>query len=468
MNKRIVAYFFLMCLISISLNAISSDIQPNPGWRAGVARLKITPEQPMPLAGFVGRNEVFERIVTDVWVKALAFEDIKGNRSVLITFDLATIRKSLSDRIRDRLKAKYQLSKDQIILNVSHTHSSVALYSPGSDSVSVIGKRVKEYTEQLEDKIVDLAGRAINSLQPVQIFSGNGIARFQVNRRNNGESTITPLTDLKGPNDYSVPVIKVVNKSGKIIAVAFGYACHNTVIKGYELSGDYAGFAQLDLEKANPGTTALFFQGCGGNLNPLPRQKVALAEQYGQTLASAVQTVLSDSMQELSPNLTTIYKEISLPLAPPLTKGRLEELVASAAVPEWVKGGIRRDIAKLERGESLPVSYPTYPIQVWKLGEQTMIMLGGEPVVEYAIRFKEIYGPNLFVLGYSNEMMTYIPTSAILREGDYEGGIVQLSAGLRWSLEMESYLISQVVELARKADVVIPDYLESSLKNYRY
>lgn len=468
MKKLLLVYFLSLYLILDSYNASASDGQVISGWKAGVARLKITPDQPLPMAGFVNRKGPYVGILTDVWVKALAFEDAKGNRSVLVTLDLATIRKGFSDQIRDQVKVKYHLSRDQIILNVSHTHSSVALYSPGSDSVSVLGKRTKTYTEQLVSNIVNLVGKALNALEPVQVFSGNGIARFQVNRRNNPESTITPLTVLKGPNDYSVPVIKVVNKTGKIIAVAFGYACHNTVINGYELSGDYAGFAQLDLEKSNPGITALFFQGCGGNMNPLPRRKPGLAEQYGLTLASAVQTVLSDSMQELSPDLITSYKEIPLPLAPALTKEKLSELAASTVVPDWIKGGINRDIAKLEKGESLPASYPTYPIQVWRLGGQTMIMMGGEVVIEYAIQLKQIFGENIFVLGYSNEMMTYIPTTAMLREGDYEGGMVQLSAGLRWSLEMESFLINQVIELTRKAGVIAPDYLEQSLKNYRY
>src|SRR5690606_39897908 len=66
-------------------------------------------------------------------------------------------------------------------------------------------------------------------------------------------------------------------------------------------SGDYVGFAQIALEKAYPGTTALFFQGAGGDQNPLPRRTVALAEQYGNTLAAAVERVVKEEMRPLSP-----------------------------------------------------------------------------------------------------------------------------------------------------------------------
>lgn len=470
MKKLILVFLFLSCLGLCTSYADASDwqIRNTDGWKAGAARVKITPGQPMKMAGYTDRTDPSDGTLIDLWAKALALEDSKGSRSVLVTLDLATIKKWFSDKIRDQIQSRYHLSKAQIVLNVSHTHTGPATYSPGGDSTSVYGKRAKEYTEQLGDKIVALVGTALNSLESVQIFSGNGFARFQVNRRNNLESDLTPLTTLNGPNDYSVPVIKVVNKSGKLIAVAFGYACHNTVLKGYEWSGDYAGFAQLDVEKNNPGITALFFQCCGGNMNPLPRRSVGLARQYGQTLASAVQNVLDEKMQELSPNLTTSYEEIPLPLAAPLTIDKLKELDKSELVPYWTKNGIERDIKMLQNGESLPTTYPEYPIQVWRLGNQTMIMMGGEVVIEYDIQLKQIFGNNIFVLGYSNDVMTYIPTAAMLRAGDYEGGIVQLASGLRWSLGMESFLLSHVIKLAKEAGVAVPDYLESSLQHYRY
>ncbi|MBW7892526.1 MAG: hypothetical protein H3C48_16180 [Chitinophagaceae bacterium] len=44
------------------------------------------------------------------------------------------------------------------------------------------------------------------------------------------------LSNLSGPNDYAVPVLKVVNQSGKMLAVMFGYACHNTVLADYKWS----------------------------------------------------------------------------------------------------------------------------------------------------------------------------------------------------------------------------------------
>src|SRR5690606_5603497 len=115
-----------------------------------------------------------------------------------------------------------------------------------------------------ENKIVDLVGSAIEAKKPSRIFTQNGATRFQVNRRNNKESSLSELTELKGPNDFAVPVLKVVTaEDNKLTAVAFGYSCHPTVLSLDEWSGDYPGFAQMEVENAYPGVTALFFQ-CTG------------------------------------------------------------------------------------------------------------------------------------------------------------------------------------------------------------
>src|SRR5439155_3646460 len=122
-----------------------------------------------------------------------------------------------------------------------------------------------------------------------------GSAGFGVNRRNNREADVPKLIQqgaLKGPVDHAVPVLAVFLPDGKLKAVLFGYACHNTVMSFYQWSGDYAGFAQMALEKSHPEATAMFFMGCGGDQNPLPRRQLALAERYGNMLAAAVEEVL--------------------------------------------------------------------------------------------------------------------------------------------------------------------------------
>ncbi|MDD4109829.1 MAG: neutral/alkaline non-lysosomal ceramidase N-terminal domain-containing protein [Prolixibacteraceae bacterium] len=449
---RILAFIFLFANGFYILPAKSE------GWKAGIARKNITPEEAVWMAGYGGRDHPAEGTLVDLWAKALALRDENGNKAVLITTDLESFPKSVSDNIRNRLVKELDLSKDRIILNSSHTHSGPVLdgmfniYTNDSQQL----ERISNYTKSLENDIFSLVKEALSKMAPVDLYVQNGVTRFQVNRRNNVERNIDALTELNGPNDYAVPVIKVVDKREKIIAVAFGYSCHATTLSGYLWSGDYPGFAQMELEKLYPGTTALFFQGAGADQNPLPRRTVALAKQYGRELAYAVDRVLNEEMKKLSPQLSTAYSEVDLKFAGHPDK---EELISfaertSGYQRQWAESLIN----KMEKGEPQADSYP-YPVQVWKLGEQPVIILGGELVVDYAIKLKQIFGQDTFVLGYSNDVMAYIPSERILEEGGYEGASSQIAFGLPapWAVGIETVIISKVLELAEQAGITMPE-----------
>jgi len=439
-----------------------ADIHGNDNmWKAGTARTIITPEQPLWLAGYYARKSPAEGKLHDIWAKALALEDAKGNKAVLVTADLIGFPKGMSDRIRDRIEDKFGLSRAQVILSSSHTHSGPGL-TGGLVEVYPLAneefEKIREYSGRLEDMIVDLVGDALNSLQPAELFSENGVVRFQVNRRNNSESSLTAQTDLNGPNDYAVPVLKVVKGSGDIMAVVFGYACHPTVLNLNLWSGDYPGFAQLEIEKMYPGATAMFFQGAGADQNPVPRRTVSLARQYGLELAAAVDRVLNEEMKKLSPDFSVAYRDIQLELTTPPTKNELVKMAE-----EFSLSDIRRElwaldmIRKIDNGESLPVTYP-YPVQVWNIGGQTLVSLGGELLIDYSVSLKRILGQDIFVMGYANDVMAYIPPVRVLREGGYESEQSQrYTYGLpgAWKSNIETIIIKGVLDLAEETGVPV-------------
>lgn len=427
-------------------------------WEAGVAEVIITPEGPLWMAGYAFRSHPSEGKITGLHAKALALEDGGGKRVVLVTMDLVGIPKQLSDKVRDELTSRYDLSRAQVILNTSHTHTGPVLTGALVDIYPIDAseqKKIDAYTDWLGGRIVEVVGQALARLKPAQLYSGSGIARFQVNRRNNQEKSLLSETPLNGPNDYAVPVIKVLDGKGAPVAIVFGYACHNTVLSGYKWSGDYAGFAQLDLEKAYPGAVAMFFQGCGADQNPLPRRTLGLAHQYGQTLAAAVTCVLEGDMKALRPQLATAYGEVQLQLNTPPTEAVLAQKVEKTTGFE--KRWATRLLQKLKDGDTLRTSYP-FPVEVWKLGDQALIALGGEDVVEYAIELKRMFGQGLFVLGYSNDVMTYIPTPKILREGGYEGATAAMVYGLpaTWKPSVSTLIFDEVLKLASEAGLEMP------------
>ncbi len=449
-----VAFFIFL---SISLQGIYG--QPVANWKAGVAKVKITPEQNIWMAGYAARTEPSKGVLHDLWAKAIFLEDSLGNTALLITSDLLGFPKDVSDRIRDSLNARLGLSRAQIILNSSHTHSGPVLtdalrsiYPLNTEQKEVIEK----YTNRLVSDIIDLAQQAKNALQPVSICSGNGVVRFQVNRRNNTGSNLTQLYELKGPNDYAVPVLKIENKNSEILAIVFGYGCHPTVLSGYKLSGDYPGFAQLEIEKNHEGAVAMFFQGAGADENPLPRRTEALAKQYGTELAAAVERVLEEDMMKLGSQLKAEYTEVMLNLKDPLSKNELEHLINNS--DGYMKNWGEELLGKMKNGETIKSSYP-YPVQYWQLGNQKIISLGGELLSGYSIKLKKIFGDDIFVMGYSNDVMAYIPTEQVLFEGGYEGETSQMVYGMPsvWEKGIENTIIEAVVELVKSSGIKLDE-----------
>jgi neutral ceramidase len=431
------------------------------GWKAGVAKTEITPAEPLKMSGYAGRTELCKEKLHPLWAKALALEDAAGNRSVLVTMDLALLPRAIADDIKARINKQYNLDRSHVLLSWSHTHTGPVISDDifydflgieASDRV-----KIDRYSKQTEDQIVNAVGKALNSLSPVKVFSGIGVARFAVNRRNNNEAALTPLTPLAGPVDHSVPVISVTKTNGEIMAIVFGYACHSTTLNGYQWSGDYPGFAQAELEEIFPGSVAMFFAGAGADQNPLPRRTVALARQHGKTLAAAVEAVASDPMQELDPVMKTGYREVYLPFT---TLPSREELVkAKESSNIYKKKWATRLLANLDRDKKFPAGYPAYPLQIWKLGNQNLVALGGEVVVDYSLRLKQIIGPDLFVMSYANDEVFYIPSTRVLREGGYEGTdvLIYTNRPATWSAEIENIILGGVIDLAKETGVKIAE-----------
>lgn len=425
---------------------------PEP-WRAGVAKVNITPPQPMWMAGYASRNRPADGKLTDLWAKALVLQNPSGSRAALVTLDLIGVDRGLAACVCNALECKHGLRRSEIAICCSHTHTGPVVagalrplhYLLLDDQQRSLAD---QYAGLLKEKIVQVVGEATARMEPAQLASGYGRTTFAVNRRENPEANVPALRGqgrLKGPSDHDVPVLTVRHPDGRLVAVAFGYACHATVLDSYQWSGDYPGFAQIELEQAHPGSIALFVAGCGADQNPLPRRSVDLAQQYGRQLAAAVASVLAGAMLPVGDGLLCRYREVDLPLAALPTADDLNR--DAEAKDTHVASRARMLLAQIADGNSLSPSYP-YPVQTWRLGgELQMVFLGGEVVVDYALRVKAAQqGPRTWLAGYANDLMGYIPSRRVLAEGGYEGGDAAVYYGLPtvWAPEVEDTVVREV------------------------
>ncbi|RMG34687.1 MAG: hypothetical protein D6725_13805 [Planctomycetota bacterium] len=428
-----------------------------PSWRAGVARAVITPPKLMWMSGYASRNRPAEGKLHDLWAKALVLED-GTRRYVLVTLDLVGIGRELSDRIRRQLERTHGLKRSQITLATSHTHTGpvvgrnlATMYFLDAEQK----RRVAEYADFLTTRIVRAVGQAFADLAPATLHYGENHAAFAVNRRNNREADVPRLREagqLRGPVDHSVPVLAVRRPDGSLKAIVFGYACHATVLSFYKWSGDWPGFAQLEIEHRHPGATALFVAGCGADQNPLPRRKVEYAERYGREMADAVDRALSGDLRRLTPALRFAYEEIPLAFDRLPTEAELQRDTTSDN--RYIAARARALLQELRKHGRLAPAYP-YPVQVVRVGELCMVVLGGEVVVDYALRLKRELAPRTaWIVAYANDVPAYIPSLRVLKEGGYEGETSMIYYGRpsRWSPNVEEHIIRTVHRLVHATD----------------
>ena len=221
------------------------------GWKAGVAKADITPDKPMWMSGYAGRDHRAERTRTKLWGKVLILEDPQGQRVAAITLDLVGIDQATSNTLRSRITKEHGLERSHIALLCSHTHCGpvvghhlAAMYPLSEEDRNLI----TEYTAGLIEELVTAVGQALSDLTPAELSWSSGRVGFAVNRRTNPEAEVPALRaagELRGPSDHDVPILQVAS-GDQIKAIVCGYACQATALEFCEWCGDYPGFAMRD------------------------------------------------------------------------------------------------------------------------------------------------------------------------------------------------------------------------------
>ena len=436
-----------------SLLPTFSSAEPNRNWKAGAAKAVITPKTLMWMAGYASRTKPAEGADMDLFAKALVLEDDHGGRLAILTADLVSVPREVRLATAAAVAKAHGIPPERLLINVSHTHCGPELRvwrTSRTDDAPRREREAAEYGATLVETFTRLVGEAWAKREEATADYVHSRCGFAMNRRRpDGKGGFTNAPHPDGPVDHRVPVLRLRTADDqRELAIVFGYACHCTTLNHQRFNGDYAGYAQAMLENAHPGAVALFMNGCSGDQNPYPRRQFAHAEAHGRTLALAVDSALDTPPRALQGRLLAAMREIPL---------KLERLPDRAEWEARAQGTDKLDaqlarhvLAQLDAGETLMTEYP-YPVQVLRLGDElTLVALGGEVVVDYSLRLqKEITDPVVWVAGYSNDVMTYIPSRRVWEEGGYEGGgaMKHNHFPARWHPEVEEVIVRTVHEL---------------------
>jgi len=409
----------------------------------GVAKIDITPAYPIRLTGYAVRKKESEGVAQHLWAKALAIGSDVEHPAILITVDNCGVPVNVRNEVVSRLKKAGRVQPERVAICSSHTHSGPCVqgFAPnifGEPLPPEHQAHVDRYTGELIGALERVSLQALAARRPALLSRGQGQAGFAANRRTKG-----------GPVDHQLPALFVVDPDGGLRAVFATYACHCTTLGGElnEINGDWAGYAQEEIERDHPGAIALISLGCAGDANPNPRSTVELVKKYGREIASAINDIRTNALTPVNGKLVCRTKQIELPFDTLPTRAEWEARAKDTSYPG---SHARLNLARLDRGEQLPAKLP-YMLQSWVFGDQlAMLFLPGEVVVDYSVRLKQEFdATRLWINAYANDVPCYIPSRRIWQEGGYEGGgaMVYYDRPTRLAENTEDMIISAVHEI---------------------
>jgi len=430
-----------------------TGVKAEDGWtRVGAAKVDITPEHPVLLAGYGGRPGEHVDVDQRIWARALSIGD--EDPVVLVAVDNCGVPAHVTAAVVKELQEEYDAAGGRVVICSTHTHNAPTLtgYAPvvwGERATEDQVGRVDRYTQWLTQKIVDVASESLENRREARLAWGQGRVRFGGNRRVLNENKWTGFGfQPDGPVDHSVPVMVARGRDGKPVAIWTNYACHCTTVGSRNhIGGDWAGFCNEQVEKTFPGAVALTTIGCGADIGPQPSGNLDLARQHGTTLAEEVERLIAGDLVELKGKLTTTSREIELPLEKPPSREHFEDLAKGQGYHAY---HARLMMKHFEQKFRLP-THVEYPVTCWRFDDDlAIVFLAGEVVVDYAVRLKsELDWRRLWINGWSNDVPSYIPSKRLLAEGGYETDFSQIyyAQPSRYAPEVEDLIVTTVKEM---------------------
>src|SRR5690348_13520996 len=166
---------------AIAIFLLSAFTLAAADYKAGIGRIIITPDKPIYMSGYGGRDHPSEGVIHDLWAKALAIEDHKGARVVIVSTDLIGLPRSISDIVAARVEKTYGIDRAHLTLNSSHTHTGPLVRRNLEmlfDLSAADNQVVSDYSARLTDNLVAVVGAALKDLAPADLSFGNGRATF--------------------------------------------------------------------------------------------------------------------------------------------------------------------------------------------------------------------------------------------------------------------------------------------------
>ena len=133
-------------------------------YRAGAAKVDITPKELIWLSGYASRNKPAEGTLQPLYAKALAIQDKNGARVVMVTTDLIGLSRTITEAVAARLAKEHGIERGRVVFNSSHTHTGPVIRANLTTMYNLspeMDAKVAAYTRQLTEDLFTVAAGAL-------------------------------------------------------------------------------------------------------------------------------------------------------------------------------------------------------------------------------------------------------------------------------------------------------------------
>ena len=243
-------------------------------FKAGFARMDVTPPLGIPLVGYF-HHRVADGVLDPLYVDCVAVSDGTNNALVYCVSSLG-LGKAFCAKATPAITAATGVPRERIYIHATHTHTGPAS-GPRSSFSKEENRLVSLYADAFVAKLSDAGRLALADMAPARICVAKTVCRnvsfIRRYRMKNGSVRTNPgITnpDVKEPlgtPDETLQLIRFRRAGAPDIAIV-NFGTHPDTIGGTKYSADWPGVVRSTFEAAvGDGVKCLFLNAAQGDVN---------------------------------------------------------------------------------------------------------------------------------------------------------------------------------------------------------
>lgn len=258
--------------------------KPTQKLKSGWGKVSITPDHPMPMAGYTMRP-AFENVHDSLYARLVGINN--GSRSFyLISVDLLLFPPALKEKLNELVSQEFRI-KPFLYFSATHTHNGIGGWHDSVAGELVLGAYEENWVNEVAEKLIFEIKSIEQSMKP------SHLSYWQADAHEYAENRL-----VKGaPYDGWLRGFKLIrNDSGTAHLIT--YSAHATSIskKSKQLSGDYPG-ALLEALQNKSNSFGIFMAGMVGShrLAGLSETEFELVAKAGDVLQEKISMAMERS-----------------------------------------------------------------------------------------------------------------------------------------------------------------------------